>query len=61
MLARQNMIHLACHWCRGAPWRVARKAFESAVMHRSALDLHMEVMQEVSGWVGGTGREGRSG
>jgi hypothetical protein len=37
-----------CHLpCRGAPWRVARKAFESAVMHRAALDLHMEVMQEV--------------
>ncbi|KAJ9521210.1 hypothetical protein QJQ45_022952, partial [Haematococcus lacustris] len=35
---------LSC--CRGPAWRVARKAFESAIMHKDALALHLEVMEQ---------------
>ncbi|KAJ9521135.1 hypothetical protein QJQ45_022832 [Haematococcus lacustris] len=34
---------------RGPAWRVARKAFEAALMHRDSLALHLEVMEQVSG------------
>ncbi|KAJ9520851.1 hypothetical protein QJQ45_014054 [Haematococcus lacustris] len=31
---------------RGPAWRVARKAFEAALMHRDSLALHLEVMEQ---------------
>ncbi|GFH26586.1 uncharacterized protein HaLaN_24760, partial [Haematococcus lacustris] len=31
---------------RGPTWRVARKAFEAALMHKDALALHLEVMEQ---------------
>ncbi|KAL6756799.1 cytochrome P450 [Haematococcus lacustris] len=31
---------------RGPAWRVARKAFEAALMHKDALALHLEVMEQ---------------
>ncbi|GFH06782.1 hypothetical protein HaLaN_01474 [Haematococcus lacustris] len=36
---------------RGPTWRVARKAFEAALMHKDALALHLEVMEQAEGTV----------
>ncbi|KAL6756797.1 cytochrome P450 [Haematococcus lacustris] len=42
----QPMNDLSLIGLKGPAWRVARKAFESAIMHKDALALHLEVMEQ---------------
>ncbi|KAJ9520901.1 hypothetical protein QJQ45_014095 [Haematococcus lacustris] len=46
---QQRIMDHSIMLTQGAPWRVARKAFEAAVMHHSAVSMHLQVMEQCVG------------
>ncbi|KAL6756789.1 cytochrome P450 [Haematococcus lacustris] len=46
---QQRIVDKGILMMQGAPWRVARKAFEAAVMHHSAVSMHLQVMEQCVG------------